>query len=327
MQKDESRAENARRVGVLLFERFSNHCLANSVEPLRVCNTILGRKVYDWVFLSMDGRPVTSSSGLPVAANLPLAQSGNGDVLLLLPSYGFRELTSAANCRALRAAAGRYQVIAGMDSGSWLLAAAGLLSDRRATIHWEELEGFAEAFPDVEVERARVVRDGNRWSCAGASTAFDLVLDMIRDHHGALVALEVAAFLMHGSVGADAPITEGGPELADPIVIAAVSVMRESLEEPLSLAALAKRIGVTPFQLKDRFARDLRRSPGAVYREMRLSAARRYVEQTRLSIAEIAVRCGYVDPAAMTRAFRQEFGEPPRALRRAGREASGLFFD
>ena len=316
-----------RRVGVLLFERFSNHCLANAVEPLRVCNTILGRKVYEWEFLTMDGRPVTSSSGLPVAANLPLPQSGSGEVLFLLPSYGFKELATAANCRALRAAAGRYHVVAGMDSGSWLMAAAGLLHDRGATIHWEELEGFAETFPDVRVQRERVVRDGERWSCAGASTAFDLVLDMIHDHHGALVALEVAAFLMHGSAGADAPVSEGGPELADPIVIAAVSVMRESLEEPLCLAALAQRIGVTPFQLKDRFARDLGRSPGAVYRGMRLAAARRYVEQTRLSIAEIAVRCGYADPAALTRAFRQEFGKSPRSLRRDGAEGSGLFFN
>ncbi len=317
MQESESTEKFVKRVGVLLFNRFSNHCLANAVEPLRAANTLFGRRAYDWQFLTLDGTSVTSSSGLPVAANAALGVGGKGDVLFVLPSYGFRDIAGAA-APALRAAARRYRVMVGMDAGSWLLASAGLLSGKRATIHWQELEDFSETFPDVTAERRRVVRDGAIWSCAGAMTAFDLVIDMIRDDHGPLPALEVAAFLMHGSAGVEAPLPEAPPMGQEALVTAAISVMRDNLEDPLPLEGIARLLGVPASRLVRHFGAELGLPPGHVYRRMRLAAARRYVEQTGLSVAEIAVRCGYMDAAAMTRAFHAEFGAPPRALRRAG---------
>ena len=304
----------SRRIGVVLFDRFSNHCLANAVEPLRAANSLVGYRAYAWDFLTLDGSAVTSSSGLPVAANAALGQSGRGDVLFVLPSYGFRDLAQRA-ARPLKAAANRYRIMAGLDAGSWLLAHAGLLAGKRATIHWEELGDFAEAFPDVRAERARVVRDGTIWTCAGAMTAFDLVLELIRDDFGPLLALEVAAFLMHGSEGADAPLTDLPRPTGNALVTAAVSVMRDNIEEPLSLSAIAARLNVPLTRLKADFAEELGQPPGRVYRRLRLSTARRYVDQTALSVAEIAVRCGYEDAAAMTRAFRQAFGLSPRAMR------------
>lgn len=308
--------KKSRHIGVLLFENFSNHCLANAVEPLRVCNDLLGYEAYGWQYLTLNGMSVVSSSGLPVAAEAALSDAKAGDVLFLLPSFGFRDLTTPATVRALRVAATRFQVMAGLDVGSWLLASAGLLEGRRATIHWEELDGFAERYPDVTVERQRFIRDANRWTCAGATTALDMVLAMIRDDHGSIVALEVAGSLMHGTAGSDAPQPEFGAGVGDARVTKAISIMRDNLEEPLPLPQLAKEIGIGLHALKLAFDRELQESPGQVYRHMRLSAARRLVEQTQLSVAEVAVRCGYENPAAMTRAFRRAFGQPPRALRR-----------
>lgn len=307
-------AKKTRRVGVVLFDRFSNHCLANAVEPLRAANGLLGYRAYDWTFLTLDGLPVTSSSGLPVTAGMSLGQSGSGDVLFVLPSYGFREIARLA-MRPLQAAAKRYKMLAGLDAGSWLLATAGLLSGKRATIHWEELQDFAEAFPEVTVERSRMVKDGMVWTCAGAMTAFDLVLELIRDDFGPLAALEVSAFLMHGATGADDLTPELPQTNENSLVTAAVSVMRDNIEDPLPLGAIAQRLGVTLARLKRAFSRDLGQPPGAVYRRVRLAAARRYAEQTNLSISEISVRCGYQNAAAMTRAFRQAFGKAPRAMR------------
>ena len=303
-----------RKVGVLLFQHFSNHCLANAVEPLRAANGILGRAAYRWEYLTLDGRPVTSSSGLPVSPGGALAGAA-GDVLFVMPSYGFRTLGTPACLRGLRAASRRFSRLVGMDAGSWLLAQAGLLEGRRATIHWQELEDFAEAFPEVRAVRSRVVAEGHRWSCAGAMTAFDLVLHMIALDHGEALRLEVAAFLMHGDTAAPPAVARARSQL----VAAAVSVMREALEEPRPIAAIAAGLGVSQRLLESRFRKDLGLSPRQVYRRIRLAAARRYVEQTALSVAEIALRCGYGDPSAMTRAFRAEFGAPPRAFRAGAR--------
>ena len=297
----------------MLFDRFSNHCLANAVEPLRAANSLLGREAYDWAFISMDGSPVCSSSGLPVAVECALSRSRRGDVLFVIPSYDFRKLVTPASLRALRAAARRYGVLVGMDTGSWLLAAAGLLNGCRATIHWDEIDQFQEAFPDVEVSRARTVFDGDRWSCGGAMTAFELVLRMIGDSHGEALRLEVAALFMHAEVdpGSGLPV----PRPTSHLVSAALATMRENLEEPLSIPALAQSLAVNARKLETLFSADLGAGPQKVYRRIRLLAARRYVEQTGISISEIALRCGYADPSAMTRAFRQEFGAAPGNIR------------
>ncbi len=301
----------SQKIGILLFDRFSNHCLANGVEPLRAANTLLGRGVYEWSFMSLDGAPVTSSSGMPVAVEGALSEAEPGDFLFVLPSYEYREFVTPSNLRSLRVAARKFKVLVGMDAGSWLLASAGLLEGRRATIHWDETDAFQEAFPELDVRRTRMEIDGDRWSCGGALSAFDLALRMIGDTHGEALRLEVGALLMSGE-------TDLGGQAARPrsrLVAAALAIMRENLEEPQSVPQVAGMLGVSARKLEGLFQSDLGAGPQKVYRRIRLLAARRFVEQTSLSVAEIAVRVGYADPSAMTRAFGEEFGVSPRKLR------------
>jgi len=304
------------RIGILLFERFSNHCLANAVEPLRAANTLLGRAAYQWSFMTLDGAAVQSSSGLPVAAEMALSQSGSGDALFLIPSYEYQAFVNPSVLRSLRSAAQRYDVLAGLDMGSWLLAAAGLLEGYQATVHWDEADNFQEAFPDVDVTRTRVVMDRDRWSCGGAMTAFEMVLRMIGDIHGEALRMEVAAMFMQGGAENAARQSEVGRVAGQ--VTAAMAVMRENIEEPLRMGEIAQGLQMSQRKLERLFLAELGAGPQKVYRRMRLQAARRLVEQTRLTIVEISIRCGYRDPSAMTRAFGEEFGMSPREVRAMG---------
>lgn len=300
-------------IGVLLFDRFSNHCLANAVEPLRAANSFLGRAAYSWEFLTLDGKSVASSSGLPVTPDKALTAECSGEALFVMPSYDYRALATPACTRALRTASRRYHKMVGMDAGSWLLASADLLNGKRATIHWEELESFGESFAEVDARRERLVVDGNRWTCGGAMTAFDLVLRMIGETHGESLRLEVAAFFMHSDPNSG--LEPSGVRPRSRIVTAAVAAMRENLEEPLAISLLATQLGCRQKELEILFKAELGAGPRTVYRRFRLMAARRYVQQTGMSVAEIAVRCGYADPSAMTRAFSEEFATTPRQLR------------
>ncbi|MEX0320055.1 MAG: GlxA family transcriptional regulator [Ruegeria sp.] len=300
-------------IGVLLFDGFSNHCLANTVEPLRAANTLSGRALYDWRFLALDPGPVTSSSGLQVSPHDILAQSA-GDMLVVMPSYGFLGHVGWRTQAALRSAAGRFNVLAGMDTGSWLLAEAGLLDRHRATIHWEELTGFAERFPEIEACRERFVIDGNRITCSGAMAAFDLVMHLIGRDQGQALALEVAQLFMTRD---SARSHMGGAGSASGYVNRALAVMQENLEAPLPIPEIARRVGRTQKVLEARMRADLGASPAQVYRRLRLNLARKLVAETDLPVAEIALRAGYDDPSAMTRAFRAEFGQSPRAMRSA----------
>ncbi|WP_299622649.1 GlxA family transcriptional regulator [uncultured Tateyamaria sp.] len=300
-----------RRFDILLFDAFSNHCLANTVEPLRAANTLANGALYEWRFCTLDGGAVHSSSGLQVAPHMALAE-GRGDMLILMPSYAVRQIEPRPLARRLHQVAPRYAALAGFDTGSWLLAQAGLLDGYCATIHWDVLTAFSEQFPQVDTVRERFVVDRDRVTCSGAMAAFDLVCHMIDQDHGALLAMDVAQLFMSRDV-TDHRLGSGIG--VGRLVNRALAIMRENVETPLSIPALARSVGCTQKTLETRMQATLKATPQAVYRRTRLIHARHLVLDTDLSVAEIAQRCGYDNASAMARAFRALFGMSPRDLR------------
>lgn len=303
------------RIAFVLFDQFSNLCLANCLEPLRAANTQTLRTAFDWTLASLDGQPCRTSSGIDVLAQTALSDLGSVDYLFVLSSYDHDRHDTPATRRLLRSAARRASVTVGLDSGPWLLASAGLLNGRRATVHWDLLDAFTERFLEVEAEQARVIRDGAFITCAGAMSALDLTLDLIAGHLGLSARLDVEALFMHGEppIGAGAEKTS----LNDPLVRRALALMRDAVERPLPLDQLARRLSCQPRTLDRHFRARLGAPPGTVYRHIRLAAARKLVEDSALSISEIALRCGYDSPAALTRAMGRLYGVTPSALRRA----------
>jgi transcriptional regulator GlxA family with amidase domain len=311
MQKWKKSRSAPQQIGVLLFDGFSNHCLANTVEPLRAANMLSGRRLYDWKFLSLSAGPVTSSSGLQVAPHGTL-QTSDGNMLMVMPSYGFHMHGGWQTLAGLRAAADRFDTLVGLDTGSWLLALAGLLDGRRATIHWEELTGFTERFPEVDAVRERYVVDRDRITCSGAMAAFDLVLHLIGQDQGQALALEVEQlFMIRGSARSHT----GGAGATRGYVNKALALMQEHLEAPLPISEIANRVGRSQKALSVRMQAELGAGPAQVYRRLRLNLARKLVAETDLTVGEVALRAGYDDPSALTRAFKAEFGVTPRTLR------------
>jgi transcriptional regulator GlxA family with amidase domain len=262
----------------------------------------------------MGDAAVASSSGMPVQPRA-LSPASRGDYLFVMPSYGHEALATPGTLRRLRAAAGRYGCLVGLDTGTWLLGAAGLLDGYRATSHWDVLQAVSEDFPDIEVVEDRFVIDRDRASCGGATTTLDLMLSLIERRHGAALALEVAALFMYGERDpAIDPMRAIPPHRT---LRAAAALMRRNVEEPLPIADIAAGLGLGQRALEQTFRSQGNLSPAQLYRAIRLSEARRRLEQTRASIAEIALRSGYRDATAMTRAFKAEFGVTPSAARRA----------
>ena len=296
------------QISILLFDRFSNHCLANVLEPLRAANDLSSQQVFEWNIVVLGGQRVRSSSGLRLEADAQLADM-RGDILMVMPSYGFLTHANVTSSRALRAAARRFDILAGLDTGSWLLAEAGLLDGYRATIHWDELDRFSERFSDIDVQKEAVIYDRDRITCGGASTAFAFAMQMIEKQHGAALRLRVE-HLFSGAY-AQRPVRRGG------IAARAVDLMRAHIEEPLQIAQLAQQLGRSQKHLEQQMLARLGAAPQVIYRRIRLERARQLSLDTTISVAEISVRCGYQDASAMTRAFRSEYGTTPQALRRA----------
>lgn len=302
-----------RQIAILLFPQFSNLCLANAVEPLRAANTLSRKQLYQWHFLALDTGPVLSSSGLPVTPAMTLSDLSQTDYLCVMPSYGHRNFARTPILRRLRAAAGRSGALVGLDTGSLVLAAAGLMDGYRATSHWDVLTEFEESYPEVTVVRDRFVIDRDRLSCGGATTTMELMLELIAQHHGPMLSLDVGALFMHGERPGAGPHLPG--VAGDRVVRAAAALMRRHLEQPLSIPEIARRLGLSQRGLEQRCQAAAGRSPQSLYALIRMSEAQRLVQDTSLSVAEIAGRVGYADASAMTRSFRSTFGLSPRAMR------------
>ncbi|MEQ9260870.1 MAG: helix-turn-helix domain-containing protein [Roseovarius sp.] len=301
------------RIAFLTFDQFSNLCLANCIEPLRAANTLTSSRAFEWQIVTPDGAPCRSSSQIDMLAHRALADAGPLEYLFVIASYEHERHDTAATRRLLSRAARGAGCTVGLDSGPWLLASAGLLDGRRATVHWDLLDAFTERFLQVEASRARVIRDGAFITCAGAMSAMDLTLDLIAQHVGLSARLEVEALFLRG----DPPVRGStGSEVDDPLVRRALALMRDNVERPLALAEMARRLSCQPRTLDRHFRTRLGAPPGTVYRQLRLSAARKLIEDSRLSVSEIALRCGYESPAALSRAIRRAYGSAPRALRR-----------
>jgi transcriptional regulator GlxA family with amidase domain len=261
----------------------------------------------------MSADPLHSSSGLLVRPEA-LGPDVSGDILLVMPSYGHADLSSPETIRRLRGAARRFGLVAGLDTGSWLMARAGLLDGYRATSHWDVLSSLEEGFPEVDTVTDRFVIDRDRASCGGATATLDLMLELIGRRHGTALSLDVAALFLYGD-GAARPAAHM-PVLPHRTMREAAALMRRHVEEPLTIAAIATSLGLTQRQLESLFRRHADLTPVQLYRHIRLAEARRRILETTQSVAEIAGRCGYGDPAAMTRAFRAAFGATPTDLRR-----------
>ena len=307
-------------IAVLVLPRASILEVASVLDPLRAANRHLGRDGFRWRVVSPEGGAVPLTCGIELPARGGLAAAEGAEVLIVIAGYSQAEFATTALLRGLRRMAGRFQAVGGVDAGPWVLARAGLLDGHRATVHWEDLEDFALAFPAVDVVPDRYVISRNRFTAGGAVPAADLMLHLIGARCGAGVAGRVAdSFLYEARADGARPQRPGLlPGARDPRLSAALTLMSQNLDEPLALDAVAGAQGVGVRRLEQLFRDGLGQGPGAAYLELRLQAARRMMADTAHPIQEIALRCGFADRSGFSRAFRRRFGQAPRAVR-AGR--------
>ena len=302
----------------LLFDGFSNMVLASALEPLRAARDMAQAHHIRWQITSLDNNIVQSSSGIQIKPDGTIKQAGAVDYLVVIAGYDVRGHVSPRCMAQLRQLANRASYVAGLDTGAWLLASAGLLNGAQATIHWQEAADFAETFPDIIPGKQRFVVAGKYITCGGASTVLDLMLHVLAEKFGPAMAFDVANLFVydaerqHGS-GRGANILKHRSDT--PGLLAAIDVMMDHIEDPVSLALIAKRASLSVRSLDRMFQRELALSPGKYYQMIRLARARDLATQTALSVAQIALQTGFASSATLSRAFRAQYGTPISKLR------------
>ncbi len=305
-------------IDFLLFDGFSNMVLASGVEPLRAANGLSNKQLYAWRLISLDGGTITSSSGIQIGTEKLAAIDQPAERLFVVAGFGARVHLTGATSAALRRVARTTGAVGGIDMGAWLLAGSGLLDGHRATVHWEELDNFADMFPQVQTVNDRFVVEANRICAGGATAALELMIALIQSDHGAALSFDVTNMFVYDTE-ADRRGGRGamhiGVSKRSPQLIRSIDSMRAHIREPLSLEALSSIAACSPRTLSRLFMRELGVSPGQYYVSMRLSAARRLAEETRMPCVEIAESTGYSSSAALARAYTAHFGTTIRDTR------------
>lgn len=313
-------ARKTQRIGFLLVPNFALMSFASAAEPLRAANLIAGTEIYEATYLSVDGREVTNSSGLSVDC-ADLATFGvSCHTIFVCAGGGPRNWASVEPAHAtLRRLARQGVRIGGISSGAYVLAAAGLLDNRDFTIHWEHAEVLREAFPHLIPRHARFVFDRDRVTCAGGIAPLDMMHAMIAERMGSHFARRVSDWFLHSIVAEpDAPQRGSAPErfgTHHPALLVVLEKMEASIERPLGRREMSKLAGVSMRHLDRLFLENMRMGFLETYRNIRLDHGRRLLEQSPLSISEVAFATGFSSAGHFSRTFKARFGLTPNSLR------------
>ncbi len=290
------------------------------LDPLRAANRLAAEPVFDWQLLSPDGEPVELTCGISISVDAALSGKERGDLLLIVAAFNPLQHASRSVLQKLNHAVQGFPVVAGVESGSWLLARAGLVSQRAITTHWEEREELHNAFPTIDLRPDRYVIDGRIWTAGGASPALDMMLHFIRQTQHASLAIDVASVFIydeaHSATDAQPNLSFGRLESLEPRVAAAARLMEKHIEEPIGIDAICRRLKISRKTLELLFRRHLKETPAAYYRRIRLQVAHKLLRDSLQELQEISVRCGFNSQSAFSRAFKRAYGCAPQSLRK-----------
>ncbi|HYI61718.1 MAG TPA: GlxA family transcriptional regulator [Acidimicrobiales bacterium] len=294
--------------------------------PVEVFHTAGG---YDLTIAAPHPGPVTSTSGLRVAVDTTLAEvCGPIDTLLVVGGEGARAAVADPDVvAAVRRLSGRARRTASVCSGAFVLAAAGLLDGRRATTHWSVCDLLAATFPAVDVAADPIyVRDGDIWTSAGVTAGMDLALALVEDDRGRDVALAVARQLvlfLHRPGNQRQFSAQLDAQLADRDALRDLQAhIVDHPEDDLTVAALARRAGLSERHLARCFTDEVGVTPARYVERARVEAARRRLEDTDDAVAVVAATCGFGTAETLRRTFLRAVRTTPTEYRRRFRTAS-----
>lgn len=296
--------------------------------PLRILGGALGvedgKPLYEVVTCSLAPGPVRTDADFPVVVEHGVAALAQADTVVVPASHElgpvFHEGVLSPRLAGAFAAIRPGTRVLSICTGSYLLAAAGLLDGRPATTHWMHTDHFQRLFPRVRVDPdVLYVDDGDVLTSAGVAAGVDLCLHVVRRDFGTAVANSVARRTVVP------PHREGGqaqyirrplpePQLAGTERARAWALDR--LDQPLTLRQLAERESMSVRTFTRRFREEVGMSAGRWLTQQRVELARHLLESTDLSVDQVARKAGFGTGASMRQHLQLTLGVSPTAYRR-----------
>ena len=314
-----SKSAGTIKVGFSLVPNFSMIAFSAAIEPLRVANRVAGETIFEWVIASSGDEVVTASNGVSVNIANPTEDLTQCRLVFICSGIDVQSNIAPALLNITRRLDRQGVIVGAICTGTYILAVAGLLSNTRCTIHWENIDGLAEEFPHLEITNELFEINHNRITCSGGTASLDMMLYLISQIYGQALAAQVSDQFIHDRIRdpSDRQRMELRSRLgvSHPKLLTVVNMMEENLEEPMSQTDLAREAALSTRQLERLFRKYLNTTPTRYYLNLRLARARHLLRQTSLSILSVALACGFVSASHFSKCYRETYGKTPRTER------------
>lgn len=312
------------RVAILVLEGVQALDVAGPIDVFAEANAFIGTKErYESVLVGKTRKPLRASNGMQLIPDLSLSdEAPRFDIVLVAGGPGLpTDPADAVVSKWLRSAASRARVHGSVCTGAFVLGHAGLLEGRAVTTHWQNAAHLAERFPDAMVDYDRIyLRDGRLVTSAGVTAGIDMALALVREDHGAAVALAVAKRLVvvaqrQGGQSQFSPYLAAAPTQSDSPVVRVQAYVMANINAKLTLKALASEVGMSERNLARLFVAHTGMTPHAFIERARIDMARNLLDGSTLPLKSVAYKCGFVTVDRMRVLFQQRLGISPAQYR------------
>ena len=291
----------------------------SALEPLRAANRISNANLFEWEILSIDNQKVFCSNGISIETQQLIEEKLQTDILFVCSGLNVKDRINKKLLGTLRKISRRGIGLGSLCTASYILAKAGLLSDKKATIHWENLSSTKEEFPDLFITNNLFEIDKEIYSSSGGTSSLDLMLHIISGNYGTSLAKNISDQLIHERIRLPNDFQRMDLRsrlgVSHPKLLNAVSIMEENLEEPLSQKDLASKSNISLRQLERLFKKYISNTPNRFYLKLRLERARHLLMQTSMSILSVALASGFNSSSHFSKCYKIQFGISPRETR------------
>ena len=281
----------------IVVPRFNITTLITMIETLRIANYLAPSSTFSWEVASFDGSKIIASNGMTATIKTANDNLRSAEFVFILGSWGTEHYHNQKLTAWLRKRARAGERICGVELGSYIVARAGLLDGKSATIHWSWLNGFKENFDRVEVEESLFTLDSKVMTCSGGLAGVDLMLRLIEEINGSSFSGEIADQMLHHPIRSAASpqrSTMGrSTETMRPLLREAMTLIENNIEEPLTVPQIAKVLGVSQRQLERQFKKNVGCTVVQFGLLKRLQNARLLLISTDMSIRQIATASGF----------------------------------